>query len=115
MEEIREKIPMIIAIIVATTICVCAFYFFEGYDEIYYTQIDNSKLEKISGSDNMKYQYTLDCYKENGKKKEMQFKTSRELREGAYLKLGVRILGVHSWEEIEYENLPESVKTYYNQ
>ena len=113
MENLKEKLPMAIAVIVARAVCVLALYFFENYNSIYYTQIDNTKIEKISSSDEMKYEYTLDCYNEKGKKKELKFKTSRELREDAFLKLEVKTLGVHSWEEIQYDELPEKVQTNY--
>lgn len=113
MENLKEKLPMAIAVIVAIAVCVLALYFFENYNSIYYTQIDNTKIEKISSSDEMKYEYTLDCYNEKGKKKELKFKTSRELREDAFLKLEVKTLGVHSWEEIQYDELPEKVQTNY--
>ena len=62
---------------------------------------------------NMKYEYTLDCYNENGKKRELKFKTSRELKEDAFLKLEVKTFGVHSWEEVQYNELPEKVQTNY--
>ena len=62
MENLKEKLPMAIAVIVAIAVCVLALYFFENYNSIYYTQIDNTKIEKISSSDEMKYEYTLDCY-----------------------------------------------------
>ena len=53
---------------------------------------------------------------ENGKKKEIKFKTSRELREDAYLKLEVMLLtGVHSWEEVQYNELPDKVKANYKE
>lgn len=114
MEDIKEKIPMIIAVIVAITICVLGFYFLENYEKVYYTQIDNTKIQNISATDDMKYEYTLDSYNENGKKKEIKFKTSRELKEDAYLMLEVRILGVHSWKEVQENELPEKVKTALN-
>ena len=113
MENLKEKLPMAIAVIVAIAVCVLALYFFENYNSIYYTQIDNTIIEKISSSDEMKYEYTLDCYNEKGKKKELKFKTSRELREDAFLKLEVKTLGVHSWEEVQYDELPEKVQTNY--
>ena len=113
MENLKEKLPMAIAVIVAIAVCVLALYFFENYNSIYYTQIDNTQIEKISSSDEMKYEYTLDCYNEKGKKKELKFKTSRELREDAFLKLEVKTLGVHSWEEVQYDELPEKVQTNY--
>ena len=111
MEDLKEKLPMVIAVIVAIVICVTGLYFFENYKSIYYTQIDNTKIEKVSSSDNMKYEYTLDCYNENGKKRELKFKTSRELKEDAFLKLEVKTFGVHSWEEVQYNELPEKVQT----
>ena len=114
MEDIKEKIPMIIAVIVAITICVLGFYFLENYEAVYYTQIDNSKIASIPETGGMKYEYTLDCYSENGKKKEIKFKTSRKLKDNAYLKLEVRVIGVHSWEEVEYNELPKQVKIEYN-
>ena len=113
MEDIRDKIPMIIAVIVAVAICVVAYYFLENYQPIYYTRIDNTRAEKISATDDMKYEYTLDCYNEKGKKKEIKFKTSRELRESAYLMLETTIIGVHSWKEIEPNELPDKVKVNY--
>ena len=36
MENIKEKIPMIIAIIVAIAICGIAFYFMEFHHAVYY-------------------------------------------------------------------------------
>ena len=113
-ENFREKIPMIIAILVAIAICGFAIYFFEYHELIYYTKIDNSKIEQVSSTDDMKYEYTLDCYNQNGNKKEMKFKTSRELKQDAYLLLEVRILGVHSWKEVQYEELPDKVKINYD-
>ena len=114
MEDIKEKIPMIIAAIVAIAICVIGFYFLENYEAVYYTQIDNTKIQSISATDDMKYEYTLDSYNENRKKKEIKFKTSRELKEDAYLMLEVRTLGVHSWKEVQVNELPEKVKTALN-
>ncbi len=111
MESIKEKMPIIIAIFVAIAICVIAFYLFESYEVVYYTQIDNTKIQGISSTDDMKYEYTLDCYNENGNKKEIKFKTSRELREDAYLMLEVRTFGVHAWKEIQINELPDKVKT----
>ena len=111
MENIKEKIPMIIAVIVSIAICGITFFIMENYETVYYTQIDNTKIQSISATDDMKYEYTLDCYNENGNKKEIKFKTSRELREDAYLMLEVRTFGVHSWKEVQANELPEKVKT----
>ena len=49
-----------------------------------------------------------------GKSREIKFKTSRQLREGAYLKLEfLNIAGVRNWEEVQLEELPEKVKANY--
>lgn len=101
------------AIIIAIAILGGVVYFFEYYEAVYYTEIDNTKIERVSSSDEMKYQYTLDCYNEKGKKKEIKFKTSKELKEDAYLLLEVRATGVHSWKEIQYDELPDEVKANY--
>ncbi len=114
MENLREKMPMIIASISAIAICIIAFYILENYEVIYYTKIDNTKIQSISATDDMKYEYTLNSYNKNGKKKEIKFKTSRKLKDNAYLKLEVRVIGVHSWEEVEYNELPKQVKIEYN-
>ena len=69
-------------------------------------------MEEVSGTDDMKYQYTLTVYNKNGKEKEVQFKTSRELREGAYLELDVmQMRGVVNWREVQIDDLPDEVKT----
>jgi len=116
MENIKEKLPIIIVAIIAIAICGVALYMFEFGEDVYYTQIDNTKIRKLSSNDDMKYQYTLKCYKESGKEKEISFKTSRELREDAYLKLELRSIGgVHAWEEVQYNELPEKVKTNYTE
>ena len=115
MESLKEKIPMIIAVVVAIAICVAILYFFENYESAYFTQIDNTKIEKLSSTDDMKYKYTLECYNEKGKKKELKFKTSRELREDAYLELEVmQIRGVVNWKEVQQNELPEDVKSAMN-
>lgn len=114
METLKEKMPIIIITIIAIAILGGFLYYFEYYEAIYYTRIDNTKIEKVSSSDEMKYQYTLDSYNEKGTKKEVTFKTSRELREDAYLCLEINGMGVHSWKEVQYNELPDKVKTNYN-
>lgn len=116
MESLKEKLPIIIFAIIGIAICGVVLYMVEFGESIYYTQIDNTKIKRIMSSDNMKYEYTLKCYKENGEEKELKFKTSRELREDAYLKLEVRSIGgVHSWEEVQYDELSEKVKSNYTE
>ena len=89
MEDIKEKLQYIIITVLAIIICIVAYYFLCIKEEIYYTKIDNTKIEQIETSDNMRYKYKLLCYNKNGKEKEMEFKTSRILKEDAYLMLEV--------------------------
>lgn len=88
-------------------------YYLENYEGYYYTQIDNTKIEKLNTTDNLKYEYTLKSYSKDGRGRTFKFKTSRELREGAYLKLIVRTAGVYKWEEVTYDSLPDKVKLKY--
>lgn len=115
MEEFKEKIPMIIATIVVIALIFGAYYILFVHKDIYYAQIDNTKIEEISSSDDMKYQYTLMTYDKNGKEKEVQFKTSRELREDAYLELEIMATrGVVNWKEVQVNELPDKVKEEIN-
>ena len=115
MESFKEKLPMIIAVIIVIALIIGAYYFLVIHKDLYYTKIDNTKIEEVSGTDDMRYQYTLIAYDKNGKSKEVQFKTSRELREGAYLELDVmQMRGVVNWREVQANELPEDVKTAMN-
>ena len=106
---------MIIAVIIVIALAVGAYYFLVVHKDQYYTQIDNTKIQEVSGTDDMKYEYTLTAYNKNGKEKEIKFKTSRELREGAYLELDVmQMRGVVNWKEAQQNELPEAVKTAMN-
>lgn len=59
----------------------------------------------------MDYLYTLPAYNEKGREKEITFGTSRQLREGAFLRLTVSPLrGVVEWKEVEYEELSADVR-----
>ena len=69
MESFKEKIPMLVAGIVAVLLIVGAYYILFVQKTIYYVQIDNTKIEQVSNSDDMKYQYTLTAYNKNGKSK----------------------------------------------
>ncbi len=115
MENFKEKLPILIASIIILALLVGAYYFLVVHKETYYTKIDNTKIEEIYDSSNMKYQYTLISYNKNGKEKEVKFKTSRQLREGAYLELEImQIRGVVNWKEVQVNDLPEDVKIIMN-
>ena len=109
MEDFKEKLPIIIAVIIVIALIVGAYYFLVVHKDLYYTQIDNTKIQEESESDDMKYQYTLTAYNKNGKEKEVQFKTSRELREDV-----MQMRGVVNWREVQVDDLPEDVKTAMN-
>jgi hypothetical protein len=114
MDGIKGKIAVAIGIIVFILFLYGIYYLLVIQNSEYYTQIDNSKVESLSTTDNMKYQYTLTAYDEKGKKKEVTFKTNRELREDAYLKLEVMLTrGVTNWEEVQFDEMPKEVQEKY--
>ena len=103
-------------------ICVCGFFLSESDGDCYYTQVDNSKTERdgvrdgvVDFNGDMKYSYTLLCYNDNGKSKELTFGTSKELKDGAFICLTVKpIRGVIEWKEVQYNELPEAVQSQYS-
>ena len=114
MENIKEKLPMIVAVFIAIAIIYLGYYFSFVHKDLYYTKIDNEKIEQVSASDETKYEYTLIAYDKNGKEKELKFKTSRELRQDAYLELEVMLIrGVVDWKEVQYDELPKKVQENY--
>ncbi len=116
MEYIKEKLPIVIGTIVFLVLCCVAYYFLFYQSSSYYTQIDNTKVERINTSDDMKYEYTLTCYDKNSKEKEIKFKTNRELRDGAYLELTYMMTrGVTNWKEVQYDELPKKVQSKYSE
>lgn len=106
----KGKLLAVVGVILFVGACVYGAYYWENSEAIYYTQIDNSKIKELDTTSKMKYEYALTSYDINGKKKVLKFKTSRELREEAYLKLIVRALGVYKWEEVQYDELPKNVQ-----
>ena len=114
MDGIKGKIAVAIGIIIFILFLYGIYYLLVIQNSEYYTQIDNSKVESLSTTDNMKYQYTLTAYDEKGKRKEVTFKTNRELREDAYLKLEVMLTrGVTNWEEVQFDEMPKEVQEKY--
>ena len=122
--EMKKKV--IVSITVVAVICVgvisfCTWFLAGSGSIYYYTQIDNSKIERndsdggvINLSGGMEYSYTLPAYSENGKEKSITFGTSRELREGAFIRLTVMpVRGVLEWSEVQYEELPAAVQSHY--
>ena len=101
--------------------CLCMFLLTGAGSACYYSQIDNSRLEQgearkgvIDLKGGMAFYYTLLSYDENGREKDITFGTSRELKEGAFIRLtGMPIRGVTEWSEVQYEELPEAVQSRY--
>ena len=111
----------VVMVIVIGFICFCIWFLSGAGSTYYYSQIDNSKVEQIESkggvinfSGSMDYSYTLFSYNENGKGKDITFGTSRELKEGAFIRLTVMpIRGVLEWKEVQYEELPAAVQSNY--
>ena len=98
------------SLLFAVCFIIGGLHYLQNYDAAYYTKVDNTKIAALPADEDMKYEYTLDCYNQSGKRRKLKFKTSRELKEGAYLLLEVRAFGVHSWEEVFYDDLPQKVQ-----
>lgn len=109
------------AVLLIGLIGFCAWFLSGTSSTEYYAQIDNSKVEQvetkggvISFKGNLPYSYTLLCYDENGSEKEVTFGTSRELKEGAFIRLTVMpVRGVLDWSEAQYNELPTAVQNHY--
>ncbi len=109
------------AVLLIGLIGLCAWFLSGSGSTEYYSQIDNSKVEQvdakggvISLKGNLPYSYTLSSYDEKGGEKEITFGTSRELREGAFIRLTVMpIRGVLDWSEVQYDELPPAVQAHY--
>lgn len=113
MENIKGKIFAGIGIVVVIAVFFVIFWLLFYQESTYYTKIDNTKVEQLDSGD-MRYEYTLDAYNEKGNSKEVTFKTSRELKDDAYLKLDVMLTrGVKSWEEVQFDELPDKVQEKY--
>lgn len=99
----------------------CAWFLSGAGSAGYYAQIDNTRLEQgdttggvVSFKGSLPYSYTLTAYDENGGEKEITFGTSRELRDGAFIRLTVMpIRGVLDWSEVQYDELPTAVQNHY--
>ncbi len=110
--KIKENMPIVIGTILLILLCGMTYYFtFQEYT-MYYAKIDNTKMNLVEGD--MQYEYNLTAYKENGSAKEIKFKTSRELKQDAYIELKYMIVrGVVSWKEVYYEELTDKVQEKY--
>ena len=111
----------VVAVMIAGLICFCIWFLSGTGSTYYYSQIDNSKIEQtesksgvINFSGSMDHSYTLFSYDENGKGKDITFGTSKELKEGAFIRSTVMpIRGVLEWKEVQYDELPAAVQSNY--
>ena len=100
----------------------CAWFLSGSGSAEYYAQIDNTRVEQVDSNGgvmsfkgSLPYSYTLLSYDENGSEKEITFGTSRELREGAFIRLTVMpVRGVLDWSEVQYDELPAEVQKHYS-
>ncbi|MCI8829339.1 MAG: YxeA family protein [Ruminiclostridium sp.] len=112
----------IVAVLLIGLVGFCAWFLSGSGSTEYYARIDNSKMEQvdakggvISLKGNLPYSYTLLSYNENGSEKEITFGTSRELRDGAFIRLTVMpARGVLDWSEVQYDELPAAVQNHYS-
>ena len=119
----KTIIRLVCAAIAAAGVVLCGFWFLSGFGSTYYyTQIDNSRFTQVpphgvvdlSGNGGMDYSYTLPSYDEGGAGTDVTFGVSRELREGAFLRLTVQPgRGVLNWSEVQYDELPAAVQARY--
>ncbi len=121
----KNKIIGILAVVVLGigVLCFGVWFLLSTGSSYYYIQIDNTKIEQgeprqgvVDLKGGMAYSYTLPAYDEHGEEKDITFGASRELREGAFLRLTVMpVRGVVEWSEVQYEELPEEVQGKFKQ
>lgn len=110
----KNKLFVFIGILVFIVICALSYYYVFEKSYSYYTRIDNTKVEELNSGD-MRYKYKLVMYDEGGRPCSIAFKTSRKLREGAFIKVKYYLIsGVNKWEEVEYKSLPLKAQEKYN-
>ena len=121
----KKKLKIIIGVVAVFLIGLvgfCAWFLSGSGSAEYYAQIDNTKVEQVDSNGgvvnfkgNLPYSYTLLSYDENGSEKEITFGTSRELRDGAFIRLTVMpVRGVLDWSEVQYGELPATVQNHYS-
>ena len=89
-----------------------------GYEKVFissdawYAQVDNEKLTTADENNNgFDYHYDLPAVSAEGATETLGVDTSRELREGAYLRLETLALrGVSSWEEVAWDEIPAAAQ-----
>lgn len=114
----KGKTTAIIVVMAAVMLSVALFAFasqtslFLAGD--YYVRIDNAHISENEPADGIfslksrePYVYELRAVNEAGDETKLEFGVSRELRQGAFLKLSLQpVRGVVSWSEVPEEELP---------
>ena len=118
----KKLVPIVSVLVVAVALLGFGSLFLtDAANTDYYTQIDNSAIRAqhssggvVDPTGGLAYAYDLPAYNKDGREKDISFGMSRQLREGAFLRLTVNpVRGVLAWEEMEYGDLPEAVRSYY--
>lgn len=119
----RKGIIIIITALIIALACACVACtsLSDSSSIYYYTQIDNSMLEKndarggvIDFKGSLPYLYSLPAYSEEGDAQVCTFGADKELKDGAFICLRlVPLRGVVSWAEVTFDELPETVKAKY--
>jgi len=114
MKKITIAVCATTALILIAAFLVGSFVF--GNYSYYYTQIDNSKCQLTNIKNSIYYSYTLPSYNSDGNATELCFDAIRELRGGAFLKVKVsKVAGVVDWEEVQWNELPETIKNLFSE
>lgn len=108
-------IAAVISLVLIVGCVIGCLVYFENYEDVYYTRVENSGAKELPSGSDMKYEYSLESYNRSGSRKKLQFKASKQLREGAFLMLDVKTFGVSKWEEVQFEDMPQKVQEVYGE
>ena len=92
---------------IAALLLLCTLAGCESSAQAHYVRVDNARMTEINARDGMNFQYTLTAYTQTGEETTITFKTSRALKQDAYLCVWVvPVRGAVRWEEVQWEDLP---------
>ncbi|MCY9028470.1 YxeA family protein [Bacillus inaquosorum] len=111
-----KKAMAILAVLAAAAV-ICGLLFFHNdvtdrfnpfiHQQDVYVQIDRDGRHLSPGGT----EYTLDGYNASGKKEEVTFFAGKDLRKNAYLKVKAKGKYVETWEEVRFEDMPDSLQS----